>query len=291
MSLTSWLLVGALFQVLLTTIRVPFYVSLLLIVSVLGYRTGHALLITFKLIPNPYMKDAILTFASAQIPNAAGEFSATPAAEPIAVLHLGAKLNHPLGGFAPHAKDLIKHADNMYKTLDSAAKQTSGYLGGNSMMAVDKNDCIELSFISYWRSIDAIHDFAYSDAHRAGWEWWNSVPKDDITHIGINHEIFQAAPGMWETIYINHQPTLMMGTHSFRPGDKELGGEVEDSWVANVLDARRGKLRTSAGRLNKGREELKKKYNYVPKRQTGLAADEEGRDFAGAEKAVLDEKA
>lgn len=39
---------------------------------------------------------------------------------------------------------------------------------------------------------------------------------------------------------------------------------MEDSWQVNLLDARRGKLRTSAGRLGRDKEELKGKFGYVP---------------------------
>jgi heme-degrading monooxygenase HmoA len=171
MSLTSWLCVGAAVQAAISLFRIPFYLSLVLILGVLGYRTGHALLITFKLIPNPYLEDAIFNYTSAQIPNReTGEFSDTPAAEPVGILHLGAKINHPLGAFSPHAQPLIKYAETMYKVLDSDAKKSNGYLGGQSFDTVDKNGCMELTFISYWRNIEAIHDFAYSSAHRKGWE-------------------------------------------------------------------------------------------------------------------------
>jgi hypothetical protein len=62
---------------------------------------------------------------------------------------------------------------------------------------------------------------------------------------------------------INHEPSLLGGTHSFAKGDKDIGGSVEDAWVTNVIDAERGKLRTSVGRL-KRQNRLSAKYNYVP---------------------------
>lgn len=280
MSLTSWLLVGCLLQLLLTaTGYLPPRVSALLILSVLGYRTGHALLITFKLIPNHHLDGVIFKHHSAQIPDLDGKFSAKPADEAVAVLHLGAKINHPLGGFAPHAQTLIKHADRMYAVLDAEAKGANGYLGGTTFMSVDAKDCTEVINISYWRSTEAIHDFAYSSAHRKGWEWWNSIPMEELKHLGINHEIFYAPKGNWETIYINHQPTLMAGTHSFRPGDKGIGGSVEDQWMSNAVDASKGPLRTSAGRLSRGKEELGERYAYYPTAINGYGED--GRVLKG----------
>jgi hypothetical protein len=62
---------------------------------------------------------------------------------------------------------------------------------------------------------------------------------------------------------VNHEPSLLGGTHSFIKGDKDIGGTVEDVWVNNVVDAAKGKLRTSAGRLTWA-SPLRSKYNYVP---------------------------
>ena len=267
LSISSWLLLGGVVQGALLLL-LPYWWVLAPALFVLAARFGHTVLITLKLVPNPYLKDVIPEWVSGQIPNADGEYSDTPASEQVAVLHLGAKYNHPMGAFAPYAKHLNDYAGNMYKELDSEGKKINGYLGGHSYTTFDERGALELTFISYWRSIEAIHDFAYSPAHRAGWEWWNSVPKDEIRHLGINHEIFLARSGEWETIYLNHQPTMLMGTHSYRKGDKEMGGVVEDSWLTNAIAAR-GKLRTSAGRLNRSPESLAEKHHYVPKPVNG----------------------
>lgn len=182
-SISSWLLFGALIQTLLVAF-LPIRLAFIPPVLILGYRFSYNLAIIFHLIPNPYLKDAIFYHTSAQLPNpTTGEFSPTPSNEGIAVLHLGAKINHPLGGFAPHAQSLIKHAERMYKELDEEANRSNGYLGGQNFSTVDEKGCIELTFLAYWRSNDDIHAFAYGPAHRKGWEWWNSVPKEDIKHV------------------------------------------------------------------------------------------------------------
>lgn len=124
------------------------------------------------------------------------------------------------------------------------------------------------AFIAYFRSIDDIHNFAYSDAHRAGWEWWNSIPADHLKHLGINHEVFLAREGDWETIFINFQPTMLGGTHSLRQGDK-----VQEGWVTNLVKAK-GPLRTSAGRLGWGKETLTEKTGYTPRAVKGMGEQE-----------------
>ena len=67
-------------------------------------------------------------------------------------------------------------------------------------------------------------------------------------HIGFMHEVFEAPRGMWEGVYINFQPVLLGATTYLKRGGKREGGEVKDEWVSGLLDANRGRLRTSNGR-------------------------------------------
>ena len=75
---------------------------------------------------------------------------------------------------------------------------SNGYLGGASFNRYDNNGQFETVFVSYWRSADAIHNFAYGPIHRSAWEWWNKLTFAESKHIGINHEIFAAPAGQWE---------------------------------------------------------------------------------------------
>lgn len=43
-----------------------------------------------------------------------------------------------------------------------------------------------------------------------------------------------------------------------------IGGAVEDKWVSPLVDARRGKLRISAGRFGGQPDVLEQKYNRHP---------------------------
>jgi hypothetical protein len=258
--ISTWLLIGAFIQGVVLLV-VPYWWTLLLTALPLAYRGSRTFLITFKFIPNPYLQGVIHDFHTAQIPDIDGNFSDEPSSEQVAVLHLGSKFNHPMGTNTRAVRTFGKHFGQMNRDLDRS-KATNGYLGGQSYNRIDERGCIENIFIAYFRRIEDIHDFAYGPVHRAGWEWWNKMPKDDLKYIGISHEIFLAPAHHWETVYLNFQPTLLAGTHSRVKGDKDLGGDVEDAWVRNLVSAKSGRLRTSAGRLGRKPGALAETYSY-----------------------------
>lgn len=61
------------------------------------------------------------------------------------------------------------------------------------------------------------------------------------------HEVYEADRGMYESIYINFQPTLAGATTVLTKDGKMADGTVGEEWVSPLLEAR-GKLRTSNGR-------------------------------------------
>ena len=110
---------------------------------------------------------------------------------------------------------------------------------------------MEFTFISYWRSIEDLHAFAHGPLHRQAWTWWEKTLKQHDA-IGINHEIYEADAGHWENVYINFQPTGLGATTYLRTNDGKVeGGEVSEEWISPLVDAGRGKLRSSAGRLRR----------------------------------------
>lgn len=111
--------------------------------------------------------------------------------------------------------------------------------------------------ISYWRSIEDVHAYAHSPLHRAGWHWWDTTLAEH-KHIGFMHEVFEAPRGMWEGVYVNFQPVLLGATTFLRRGNKLEGGEVSNEWVSGLLDANRGKLKTSQGRRDQVHENTDK---------------------------------
>ena len=262
LSLSSVLLIGGILQSMLAFFIPSYYVLLPALTILLG-RIAYTALVTFHLLPNPYLKDSILSRSSAQVPDVDGNFSDQGASEKVVCFHLGSKSNHPMGFFAPNVKKLADYFEVMNKELDQKLGN-NGYLGGSAFYSPAPNGGMETSFISYWSSIEAIHEFAYGPAHRAGWDWWNGLTEKESKHIGINHEIFAAEPGQWEAIYINHQPTLLGATTYLKKGDKMVGGIVDDQYIRGLMDASKGKLRSSAGRLGWQPERLYEKFDMVP---------------------------
>lgn len=247
---TTILLVGAIVQGTLI-LAIPRFWVLLPSILVLLIRFVDTMAITYHIRPNPYLQDSIFNKWSAVIPDTDGNFSDTPADEKVAVLLLCAKINHPLGVFAPNVKEVGKRTKIMYKELDSENTAT-GFLGQTAYTSTDVRGAQELMGLSYWRSIEDIHAYAEGPTHMDTIKWWNSMMKNDpenMKHIGISHEIYEAPRSKWEAIAINFQPTRLGATSFLKKGDKLIGGTVDDQWISPVVDAR-GKLWTSRGRLN-----------------------------------------
>lgn len=101
------------------------------------------------------------------------------------------------------------------------------------------------------------HAFAHAPLHRDAWTWWEKTIKAH-NFIGVNHEIYEAEAGHWENIYLNFQPTGLGATTYLRKGEggKVEGGNVAEEWIGPLVDARRGKMRSSAGRLGRGATKL-----------------------------------
>jgi len=256
-SISTWLLLGALLQSLVVFI-IPRFYAMLPTILILGARVANTLAITWGWKKNPYLEGAFLHRTSPQVPDEDGNFHAEPSSEKIVVFMLGFKSNHPLGIFAPHVKEVGDSFSRMISELEKAGPD-SGYYGGSAWTSQDKNGATENLILSYWRSTEDVHRYAYSPLHRETWDWWNKHIKE-VDHIGINHEIFEVEKKHWEAIYVNFQPTLLGATTYLRKGDKLIGGTVEDQWISPLVDARRGKLRSSAGRLGRDPRDLYEQF-------------------------------
>lgn len=259
-SVSTWLLIGALLQSLLVFV-IPRLYAFLPVFLILAARFSDSLAITCGLKRNHYMDDAVLHRVSPQIPDQDGNFHDDSSNEKVVVFMLGAKSNHPLGIFAPNFKETGDFLNNMTKALEQNSVE-NGFYGGSTWSSQDKNGANEFLFLSYWRSTEDIHNFAYQPVHRAAWDWWNASSDGKLDHIGINHEIFEVDRHHWEGVYINFQPTLLGATTYLRKGDKMVGGRVDDQWISPLIDARRGKLRTSAGRLGRDPQQNAEKHHF-----------------------------
>ncbi|EHY61277.1 hypothetical protein HRR83_008974 [Exophiala dermatitidis] len=260
-SLSTWLLLGALLQSIVVFIVPRLYATIPLILM-LGARVFDAMAVTWGWKKNPMLEGALLHRVSPQIPDEDGNFHEDAAEEKVVVFLLGAKANHPLGIFSPNMNTISGFLTGMISNLDDTAIE-NGFYGGSNWTNQDKNGATEFLFLSYWRSTEDIHKYAYSPLHREAWDWWNKTIKQN-DHIGINHEIFEVDRKHWEAIYVNFQPTLLGATTYLRKGDKMMGGTVDDQWISPLLDARRGKLRSSAGRLGRDPGQLYDKYELAP---------------------------
>jgi heme-degrading monooxygenase HmoA len=263
-----WILVGGSLQAIvglafhLVLDHVPIY-TFVPVLAVLLVKGIDAMAVTAGLKSNPFLEEAILHRTAPQIPDADGTFSSDPGDEKIVVFLLGFKINHPLGILAPHIAKINEANIQMWKELDKTAPE-SGYYGSSEWTQRDPRGGVEVLTISYWRSTDDVHRFAYGPTHRKIWDFWNANVKD-LKHLGIEHEIFEVDKHKWEGVYLNAQPTLMGATSFVKKGDKEIGGNVEDQWITSLLDASKGKLRTSAGRLGRDPNALYETYNDKPK--------------------------
>ena len=244
-SLSTLILVGACLQSILVLVIRNKY-ALLPAFFILFLRSIDTFLITFKFKSNPYVKDVIKGRVTALVPNEDGQITGA-SAQKVAVLLLGAKSNHPLGFFAPEFGEVGVHLNRMNKYFDSP-ESPAGFLGQTSYTRNDERGAIETTFVSYWRSIEDLHAFAHTGLHRDTWLWWEKNLKR-MDAVGINHEIFLAEPGAWENVYVNFQPTMLGATTYLKKGDKLVGGNVADEWIHPLVDARRGKLAKSSGRL------------------------------------------
>jgi heme-degrading monooxygenase HmoA len=121
-------------------------------------------------------------------------------------------------------------------------------IGQTNWQRKDERGAVEFVFISYWRSVEDLHVFAHGPLHREAWTWWEKTLKQHDA-IGINHEIYEAEPGHWENMYTNFQPTGLGATSFPRRRDGGKDGNVTEEWVSSLVDARKGKLAKSSGRL------------------------------------------
>lgn len=78
--------------------------------------------------------------------------------------------------------------------------------------------------------------------------------------MSIYHETFHVPKGHWETIYINSHPShLASSAHKIT--DEKTGEEL---WASPIVDASKGLLKTSAGRMSRSNADEHDKYDDDP---------------------------
>lgn len=260
--LSVWLCIGAIFQSALIFLPLSsltrywrLYTTMLPVLFILA-KMANALLITYGFKTNPYLAPpgCVNTGVTALIPDVNGDLPRTdesPNKNKVAVLILGVAVNHPLGSLAPHAAKMDALGQRMFKELDVLPQDETGFLGQSSFVQYNPGGRMDTYLISYWRSIEAIHNYATTPAHMDGVNWFHKGSKEGkFAHLGVMHEIFEAGESAWESIYVNFRPSLLGATTYLKKADKKgvVSGRVLDEWISPIVAAG-GKLRNSRGRL------------------------------------------
>ncbi|KAK5000359.1 hypothetical protein LTR66_000777 [Elasticomyces elasticus] len=245
-TLTTWMLLGAGAQSLLFLLAGR--VALLPAVAVLVWQVLDTYLMATGVKHNTYMDGIIPGKFSAQFPDESGNYGNKPANSEVVVFLLGARINHPMKLLAPGARKLGDYFVGMAKNLEENAEQF-GFLGMSSWISNgDRSTNNELMQVCYFRSVAGLHAFAHSPVHREGWTWFREIVATH-PHISIFHETYAVPEGHWESIYANSHVNGIAATMF-----KTVGGESgEERWQSPIVDASRGLLKTSAGRMNRSK--------------------------------------
>lgn len=161
--------------------------------------------------------------------------------------HLGVRYNHPLGVFAPGAREMTAYVLKMYDVLD-AEQERYGCIGRSSWRVAGRGSQNSMMTVFYFRSVEGLNAFAHGEAHRAGWDWYNAWTKrTGYKHLGIFHETFLSKKGEWETIYDN-MPGTLLGAANVKVRNEESG---EEEFVVSLVDANNTQLRSQYGRMGR----------------------------------------
>lgn len=191
------------------------------------------------------MDGVISKKTSAQFPDEEGKFGNKPASQDVVVFLIGTRYNHPYGLLAPNAEKVANYFTQMVSDLEEHPDEF-GFLGATTWMntrAASKN---EIMVVCYFRSVEGLHSFAHADYHLKGWNWWNKE-FHKMPHITIFHETYRVPAGNWESIYVNSKISGLQST-IFKVPEEGTGKEV---YQRPIVDASKGLLKTSAGRMGR----------------------------------------
>lgn len=148
-----------------------------------------------------------------------------------------------MGLFGPGFKELGDYFESMVNDVKANAVKYD-FLGNSNWTAAEKRSTgNHLLNVMYFKSPEGLHAFAHDELHREGWNWYNKHIHD-YPHMSIYHEMFVVPKGHWESIYVNSEPMLM---GAMRVPLKGQDGQTK--WFNPIVDASRGVLKSSKGRL------------------------------------------
>ncbi len=153
-------------------------------------------------------------------PDTNGQYTPESAESPVCLILLGIRCNHPLGMFAPNFKTIFDYFNDNISALE-AESERYGWLGMTGwLQSGDRASGSEQMMVGYFKNADYLHKFAHGICHRRGWEWWDTIVKEN-PHLSLMHETYMVSKKQWETVYINHHPTGL--------------GELRSQWIVRAL--------------------------------------------------------
>ena len=205
------------------------------------------------------MEDSLPGKTTAQFPD-----STVPSQKPVIVIKLAIRSNHHLGLWHKHMLAVAMLFDRMVDDLDENSEKYD-YLGSNAYIANERTSSNEVMVLAYFRSYEGMHKWSHEagGVHREAWDYWNKniMGKENAEEgrmFSIMHEIYEAPVGKWENVFINYHPSGL-GATSHRV---EVDGAVK--WASPLIDANRGSLRTSRGRLARSAGDENEVYGNEP---------------------------
>ncbi|EON60919.1 hypothetical protein W97_00129 [Coniosporium apollinis CBS 100218] len=260
-TISTWLSLGAILQT--AAYMLIGRLSLLPAFALVTYRILDTFLMTVGVKHNPGMDGVILNKFAAAFPDAEGKFGKKPARDGVVCFLIGARCNHPLGLLGYGYKDLGKFFEATTEACEAHADEY-GLLGLSSWISNgERATGNEIMTVMYFKDVEGLHKFAHGPSHRKGWEWWNKNLRK-LPHLSIWHEVFAAPAGHWEGIYANSHPTGLGATATRVELPASEKGSAETAWFSPIVDARKGVLKTSAGRMTMSNGDDHDKYGDDP---------------------------
>ncbi|KAI5362866.1 hypothetical protein Slin15195_G102470 [Septoria linicola] len=257
LTIQTWLALGAVAQA--GAYAVVGYYAFLPAIAYLLLNAIETTVITIGWKSNPYMDGVLSKKFSAQIPDSQGNYGSKPASTDVVVFLIGTRSNHPLGALAPGFSTSGAYFQSMAKALEDHAEEY-GFLGMTSWLnSSDRSTKSEIMKVCYFRDVEGLHAFAHSKHHREAWNWWNKNVKN-MPHISIWHETYHVPAGHYESIYVNSHISGINST-TYKITDKETG---ETKWASPVVDASKGLLKTSGGRMARSHGQEHDAYGEDP---------------------------
>lgn len=209
-TVSTWLLLGASLQCFLVA-TLPRNVSLLPPIMFLAYRMLQGYLVAIGRLPNPVAQDVVHGRQTWQTPTKDNKDTTSSSSESVVLLVLAASWSHPNGRFSPGSAQMGEYFTKMWADAE-ANREKYGFLGNTPGLSTEVTGSrpdeqgSTVLVLSYWKTLEGLHEFAHSETHMKGQLWWEKGASEDFPHIGIMHETYEVPAGNWENVFHNFRP-------------------------------------------------------------------------------------